>query len=182
MGAPALFDVLVVAPAAVLGLVGLWLGFWRAAVAWPMRWLIPLLGASASALLAVLYMAVNRELVDLVSLSGAVGSAVAAILAFAAALVLIAMFMRNLRERVAVWAGQRRTGLMGRLLGGLLGAACGLVLVALLYGVHDVLRPEIEGDAPWVEGSLTLPYLRGASAAVRGAVSAQASAPGRPRR
>jgi hypothetical protein len=172
MGAPALFDVLVVAPAAILGLVGLWLGFWRAAVAWPMRWLIPVLGASAAALLAILYVAVNRELASLLSLSGVVGSAVAATLAFVAALVLLVMFTRNLRERVAVWTGQRRTGLMGRLMGGLLGAVCGLALIALLFGVHDTLRPDIEGDAPWVEGSLTLPYLRGASAAVRNAVSA----------
>jgi hypothetical protein len=180
MGIPTPFDALVVAPPAILGLIGLWLGVSRAAVAWPMRWLLPFIGASAAGLLGALYMVVNRDLAALLHVPGAVGSAIVAAIAFAAVLALLVMFMRNLRARVAVWTGQRRTGLAERLIGGLLGIACGMTLVALLYSVHDALRPEIEGDAPWVEGSVTLPYVRSTSAIVRGAVSAPAA--GKPRR
>ena len=170
MEAPTLFDALVVAPAAILGVAGLWLGFWRAAVAWPMRWLIPAFGAGAAGLLGALYMVVNRDLAALFSLSGAVGVAIASAIAFGVALALLVMFMRNLRERVPAWTSRRATGLVERLLGGVLGIACGLALVAVLYVAHDALRPAREGDAPWAEGSATLPYLRGASASVRGMV------------
>ena len=45
---PTLLDAAVVVPAAMLGLLGLWLGFARSSVAWPMRWLLALLGAYAA--------------------------------------------------------------------------------------------------------------------------------------
>jgi hypothetical protein len=182
MGSLTLFDALVVAPAAALGLAGLWLGFWRAAAAWPIRWLIPLFGASIAALLATLYMAVNRDFAALLYLSGSVGTVVVATIAFVAVLALLIVFMRNLRERVAVWTSQRRVGVVDRLSGGLLGIACGLTLVALLYGMHDALQPEIDGDAPWADGSVSLPYLRSASASVKGAVSEYLPTTGRLRR
>src|SRR5262249_11224366 len=106
MGFPTL-DALALAPAALLGLLGIWLGLGRPVVAWPMRWLIPLFGACAAALPAALYLAANGAIVRLGSLSGALAGTAVAAVAFVAVLVLLLMFMSNLQVRMTVWAAQR---------------------------------------------------------------------------
>ena len=78
------------------------------------------------------------------------------------------MFMRNLRERMTVWTGGRRIGLAGRVVGGLFGIACGLMLVAIAY----LPMPRVMGGEPaWARESVLLGYFRTAADAVESAVS-----------
>ena len=123
MELPSFLDAAIVAPAAILGLLGLWLGFARSSVAWPMRWIVPLLGAYAAGRLAELCVLVVWEMAGLVYLVGPPVGWVAFIVAFLAALVPLLMFMDNLTARVAVWTSGRRTALGERALGALFGAA-----------------------------------------------------------
>lgn len=173
---PTILDAIALAPAAILGLLGVWLGFARSLVAWPMRWLLPLFGAGAAALLAVLYLVVNRDLADLLYLSGTVGTAAMAAAAFVVMLLLLLMFMSNLRARVAVWTRSRRIGLVERLLGAVVGIACGLLLVAVPFGLYEAMRPESANDPPWVRQSLSRPYFRSAAEAAGNALALVAPA------
>jgi uncharacterized membrane protein required for colicin V production len=175
MGMPTILDAIALAPAAILGMLGVWLGFARLLVAWPMRWLLPLFGAGAAALLAVLYLVVNSGLAELLYLSGTAGTAAIAAGAFAVTLLLLLMFMSNLRDRVIVWTRGRRTGFVARLLGAVFGIACGLLLVAVPFGLYEVMQPESENDPPWVRESLSRPYFRRAAEAAGSAFSAPAS-------
>jgi uncharacterized membrane protein required for colicin V production len=168
---PTILDAIALAPAAILGVLGVWLGFARSLVAWPMRWLLPLFGAGAAALLAVLYLIANSEWADLLYLSGTAGKVAIAAGAFLVTLLLLLMFMSNLRARVAVWTRSRRIGSAGRLLGALFGIACGLLLVAVPFGLYEVMRPEPESDPPWVRESLSRPYFRSAAQAAGNALS-----------
>ena len=126
----------------------------------------------AAGLAAALYLAVNRELAALLYLSGPVATSAICAAAFLAVLAPLAMFMANLRERVMVWTAGRRTGPAGRLFGALCGMLCGAVLVAIPCLLYDSIRPERSDDPGWARESLVLPYLRGASETVQGAVSA----------
>ena len=175
MGMPTILDAIALAPAAILGVLGVWLGLARSLVAWPMRWLLPFFGACTAALLAVLYLAVNSQLADLLYLSGTAGTAAIAAGAFVVSLLLLLMFMSNLRERVAVWTRSRRIGFVGRLLGAVFGIACGLLLVAVPFGLYEITRPESENDPPWIRESLSRPYFRSAAEAAGSALSAPAS-------
>jgi membrane protein required for colicin V production len=156
---------------AVLGLLGAWLGFGRFSVFAPIRWLVTVLGASVAALLAALYLVVNRELAEQVYLSGTVATTVLSAVVFLVVLVPLAMFMSNLKARVVVWTAHRRTGSAGRLLGALFGILCGLVLLAIPILVYDWLMPERSDDPGWMRESLALPYFRGAADAAKGALS-----------
>jgi membrane protein required for colicin V production len=166
----------------VLGLLGVWLGFTRLLVSWPIRWLVPFFGACGAAGLAALYLLVNADMAAPLHLSGTAGTAVAGAVAFLAALVMLLMFMGNLRERVAVWSSQRRIGSAERILGGLFGIACGLLLVALPYGLYASLRSDPENDPAWVRESLSLPYLKSAGEAVKSVLSSYLPSPGQPLR
>lgn len=176
MGMPTILDAIALAPAAILGVLGVWLGFARSLVSWPMRWLLPLFAAGAAALLAVFYLVVNREFADLLYLSGTAGTAAIAAGAFLVAFLLLLMFMSNLRERVTVWTRGRRIGSVERLLGALFGIACGLLLVAVPFGLYEVMRQESENDPLWVRESLSRPYFRSAAKAAGNALSLAASA------
>lgn len=171
MGAPTPLDVAILAPALVLGLFGIWLGFGRLLVAWPMRWLIPFCAACAVALPTVLYLATSGGMSALHDRSVAAGTAIAGAVSFLVTLVLLTMFMRNLRERVRVWTGGRRIGLAERVLGGVAGIACGLLLVAAPYGVYDSLRRVPDEEPAWGRESFAMPYLRSATEAVRSALA-----------
>jgi hypothetical protein len=164
-------DAAILAPAAVLGLMGLWLGFGRSLVAWPMRWLIPLLGACAAALPGALYLAGNGETAELLSVDAGATAALA-VIAFAVALALLAMFMRNLKERMRVWTGSRRIAVVERLCGGIFGVASVLLLAAIPYALYASLQPDPGRHPAWVRQSIVAQYLGSASEAVRGAVSA----------
>jgi uncharacterized membrane protein required for colicin V production len=160
MGTPTLLDAGVLAPAAILGLLGVWLGFGRSLVAWPMRWLIPLFGGCAAALPAILYLAGNGAAAELLSLSGTAATAAVGAISFVVTVVLLAMFMDNLRERMTVWTGSRRIGLTERVIGAFFGIACGLLLVAVAY----LPMPRVLGGEPaWARGSVVLPYFRSAA-------------------
>jgi uncharacterized membrane protein required for colicin V production len=176
MGMLTILDAIALAPAAILGVLGVWLGFARSLVAWPMRWLLPFLGAGAAALLAVLYLVVNNDLAELLYLSGTAGTAAIAAGAFLVALLLLLMFMSNLRARVAVWTRSRRIGFVGRLLGALFGIACGLLLVSVPFGLYEVMRQESESDPPWIRESLSRPYFRSAAEAAGNALALVAPA------
>jgi hypothetical protein len=102
---------------AVLGLLGAWYGFARFIVIAPMRWIVPVLGASLAALMMALYLAVYSELTGLDALSGTVAAVVLGVLAFLLVLAPLLMFMGNLKPRVEVWTRNRRAGPAGRLLG-----------------------------------------------------------------
>ena len=171
MGAPTPLDAAILAPALMLGLIGIWLGFGRLLVAWPMRWLIPFCGACSVALPAVLYLASRGDMPALLDRSGVVGTAIAGAVSFLVTLVLLIMFMRNLRERIRVWTDGRRIGLSERVLGGLVGIACGLLLVAVPYGLYDSLRQSPGENPAWERESFTMPYLKSATAAVRSALA-----------
>jgi membrane protein required for colicin V production len=181
MGSPSPLDAAILAPAAILGLMGLWLGFGRSLVAWPMRWLIPLFGACAAALPATLYLAADGATADLLSLHAA-ASAALALIAFAIALVLLVPFMRNLKERMRVWTGGRRVGVMERIYGGIFGVACGLLLAATPYALYASLQPDPRQHPAWARQSIVVQYLGSASAAVKNAVSTYLSQAGRPQR
>ena len=92
------------------------------------------------------------------------------VVAFVATLVPLLMFMDNLIDRVAVWTAGRRTALGERALGGLFGAACGVVLVAAAIE-HAPIRRGTADEPAWVRASVLLPYVRGASEAVESALS-----------
>src|SRR5262245_20261203 len=128
MGIPLFPDAVGLTPPAMLGLLGLWLGFRRWSASWPMRWLLPLFAASAVALLASLHLIAHRQLTDLVHLSGLVASTAIAAIAFLATLIGLSMFMGNLKHRLAVWTAGRRIGWAERVFGGLAGAAFGTLL------------------------------------------------------
>jgi hypothetical protein len=164
MGTPTLLDAVVLAPAAILGLLGLWLGLGRSLVAWPMRWLIPLFGGCVAALPATLYLAWHGTTAELLSLSATV--ALGAI-SFVVTIVLLAMFMGNFRERMTVWTRGRRIRLTERVIGAFFGIACGLLLVGVAY----LPMPRAPGGEPaWARGSLLLPYFRSAAEAVESAL------------
>jgi membrane protein required for colicin V production len=183
MGIPTLVDAVALAPAAALGLVGVWLGFKRSLVSWPMRWLLPLFGAGGAALLAVLYLIVNGELAGLLYLSGTVGRIAVAAAAFLVTLWLQLTFMSNLKERVAVWTLGRRVGSVDRAFGAVFGMACGALLVAVPYTLYESMRPDPDSDPPSVRESLSLPYLRSAADAMRRVASPYWPTPdGQPRR
>jgi hypothetical protein len=80
------------------------------------------------------------------------------------------MFMDNLAGRVAVWTAGRRIGTPERLLGGLCGIACGL-LVAGIAIEHSPIRRATADEPAWVRDSALLPYFRNASAAVENAMA-----------
>jgi hypothetical protein len=163
MGTPSLLDALVIAPAAILGLLGVWLGFVRSLAAAPMRWLLPVLGAYVAARPTELYL---RGL----SSPGAVGLGVVAYaVAFLVPLALLAMFMTNLRSRVAVWTRERRIGLSERALGGLVGIVCGAILIGLVLSYTPLWRAS-DGEPAWARGSVVLPYLRSGGAVIEGAL------------
>jgi hypothetical protein len=167
---PTLLDAAVVAPAAMLGLLGLWLGFARSSVAWPMRWLLPLLAAYGLGRLAEISLLVLWEMADLVRFVGPPVAWPAFIVASLAALVPLLMFMDNLMDRVAVWTAQRRVALGERVLGGLFGTACGLILAAVAIE-HTPVRRALADEPAWVRASVLLPYFRGASEAVESGLS-----------
>lgn len=170
MGLTTLLDAAIIAPIAILGLLGLWLGFAKSTVAWPMRWLIPLLGAYAVGRLAELCVLVVWEIAELTYLLGPPVTWPAFIVAFLATLVPLLMFMDNLIGRVAVWTARRRIGPGERVLGGLFGMACALVLAALAIE-HTPLRREMADEPAWVRASGLLPYFRSASEAAESALS-----------
>lgn len=170
IGIPPFPDAVALAPAAILGLLGLWLGFRRWSASWPMRWLVPLVAASAAAALAVLHLIAHRQLTDLVHLSGPIARTIVAAVAFLATFIGLSMFMGNLKERVAVWTARRRIGWAERVFGGLGGAAFGLLLVALPYLVYEGTRPEGASDPQWARESVLLPYVRSAGEAARSAL------------
>jgi uncharacterized membrane protein required for colicin V production len=161
MELPTLLDAAVIAAAGVLALLGVRHGFARLTVAWPMRWLIPALGAYAAGRVAEFALLVAWELAALSSIVGPPVSWVAFAVGFVAALVPLLMFMDNLIARVAVWTSSRRSGAGERALGGLFGLAVGLALSAIAIG-HSPLRREGADEPAWVRGSLLLPYFRGA--------------------
>jgi hypothetical protein len=171
MGLATLLDAAILAPAAILGLIGIWLGLGRSLVAWPMRWLIPFFGACLAALPTAFYIAVAGGMAELTSFSG---TAVAVVLASAVSavvtLVLLVMFMGNLRERMAVWAAARRVGRVERIYGGAFGIACGLALVALPLALQEAIWPGASPDRSWARDSVVLPHLRTAAASVRSAL------------
>lgn len=171
MMAPALLDGAAIGLPALLGLVGVWRGFRRALVAWPIRWLLTVFAASAAAALAVLHLVVHWELASLVYLANVAAMTVVAVIVFLAAFVPLAMFMGNLRERIAVWTSHGRVGAAERFFGGVFGMAFGLVLIAAPYTLYQSLRPDPDFDPPWARDSLSLPYFRSTAEAVKSAVS-----------
>jgi uncharacterized membrane protein required for colicin V production len=161
--------------------MGLWLGFGRSLVAWPMRWLIPLYGACAAALPATLYLAADGATEDLLSVHAAATAALA-LIAFAIALVLLVPFMRNLKERMKVWTASRRVGVVDRMCGAIFGAACALLLAAIPYALYASLQPDPRQHPAWVHESIMVKYLGSVSEAVKNAVSAYLPQAGRPQR
>jgi hypothetical protein len=170
MGYPTLLDAAIIAPTAILGLLGLWLGFAKSTAAWPMRWLMPLLGAYAAGRLAELGVLIVWEVAALTYLLGAPVTWAAFAVTFLATLVPLLMFMDNLTSRVAVWTAGRRIGLGERVLGGLFGMVCALVLAAIAIE-HTPIRRQTADEPAWVRASVLLPYFRGASDAVASALS-----------
>jgi uncharacterized membrane protein required for colicin V production len=171
MMAPALLDAAAIGLPALLGLVGAWRGFRRALVAWPMRWLLTVFAAFAAAALAVLHLIVHWELASLVYLANAAGMTVVAAIVFIATLILLAMFMDNLKHRIAVWTSRGRVGAAERLFGAVFGMALGLMLIAAPYTLYESLRPDPGLDPAWARDSLSLPYFRSASEAAKSALS-----------
>jgi hypothetical protein len=159
------------APAAVLALLGLGLGFRRWSASWLMRWLVPLFAASCAAAFAVLHLIAHREVTDIVDASGPALWTIMAAIAFVGTFLATSMFMANLGERVAVWTAGRRIGLPERVLGGLAGAAFGILLVAIPYLVYEETRPERDGEPAWARESVLLPYARTAHDAAKSALS-----------
>jgi hypothetical protein len=180
---PTLLDAAMVAPALVLGLLGLWLGLARSSAAWPMRWLLPLLGAYAAARIAELALLIAWEVAGLSRLVGPPVTWVTIIVAFLAALVPLLMFMDNLIDRVAVWTAGRRVAPGERALGGFLGVACGLLL-AVAAVEHTPIRRAAADEPAWARASVLLPWLRSASEAVESAtaLATRSVAGTRPRR
>jgi hypothetical protein len=170
MDAATFFDAAVIAPAAILGLLGLWLGFVRSSAAWPMRWLVPLLGAYAAGKLAELGLLIVWEIAEARSFVGPPVGWAAFVVAFLATLVPLLMFMDNLVGRVAVWTARRRVEVGERVLGGLCGIACGLVLAGIAIE-HSPIRRATADEPAWARESLLLPYFRSASEAVENAVA-----------
>jgi hypothetical protein len=180
-----LLDAVILAPAAALGLLGLWLGLGRSLVAWPMRWLIPLFGACLAALPTALSIAVNGGVAELISLFDVVAAAVVVAGAFCVVvtLVLLVMFMGNLRERMAVWTAGRRVGLLQRICGSAFGIACGLLLAALPLASLEAIWPNAGADRSWARDSVLLPHVMTAAAAARSALlSSLPPAAAKPRR
>jgi len=170
MGIPAPLDAAIVAPAMLLVLLGVWRGLARSSVAWPMRWVLPLLGAYAAGRLAEIALLVGSEIAELSRLVGPPVTWMTFIVAFLATLVPLLMFMDNLIARVAVWTAARRVGPGERVLGGLFGMACGLVLMAAAIE-HAPIRRGTAEEPAWVRASVLLPWFRGASEAVESALS-----------
>jgi len=174
MSVPTYLDAAAVGLPAVLGMLGVWLGFGRLLVSWPMRWFVSSLGALIAAMLAALHLIVHRELAALLHLSGTIVTTVVSVAVSFIALVMLLMFMSNLRERVVVWIGPRRVGSMERVFGGLFGIACGLLLVVglvvLPHMLYESMRPDRNNDPPWIRESLSLPYVKRAGDAMKSAL------------
>lgn len=175
MRVPTYLDVAAIGLPAVLGVLGAWWGFRRSLVSWPIRWLVSFLGACIAAMLAALHFIVNREVAALLYVSGTVGKTVVAVVVFLATLVVLLMFMGNLRARVIDWMGQRRIGPVERVFGGFFGIACGLLLVVWLVVVphmlYESMRPDRDNHPPWIRESLSLPYIQSAGEAMKSALS-----------
>jgi Colicin V production protein len=171
MGAAMYLDAAALGVPALLGLLGAWLGAGRFLVLRPIRWLAAGLGASIAALLVALYLVINRDALGLLYLSGAAATFIISAVAFLIVLPLLLMFMGNFKERVKVWTGERRIGLVQRAFGGLFGILCGLVLTAVPYLLYDALRPDPGDDPPWLSESRYLPYVKDAAGAAKNAVS-----------
>jgi hypothetical protein len=167
---PTLLDAAIAAPAVVLGLIGLWLGFARSSVAWPMRWLLALLGAYAAGRLAEVGLLIVWELVELWRLLGPPVAWAAFIVTLLATLVPLLMFMDNLTVRVTAWTAGRPVAPGERVLGGLFGLACGLVLVAVAIE-HSPIRRAALDEPAWARASVLLPWFRSASEATESALS-----------
>lgn len=179
---PTLLDAAIAAPAVVLGLLGLWLGLVRSSAAWPMRWLLPLLGAYAAGRLAELGLLIVWEVAGLSRLVGQPVTWVTIIVTFLAALVPLLMFMDNLIDRVAAWTVGRRVVPGERVLGALLGVTAGLLLAAVAVE-HTPIRRATADEPAWVSASVLLPSVRSASEAVESAMTlASRSAAGTQRR
>src|SRR5262245_25655343 len=147
MGITMWLDAAIAAPAVILGLLGVWLGFARSSVAWPMRWLLPLLGAYAAGRIAQIGVLVVWEVAELLNLVGPPVTWPAFAVAFLATLVPLLMFMDTLINRVVVWTAGRPTGLGERVLGGLFGTACGLALVAAAIEHSPIRRATADEPA-----------------------------------
>jgi hypothetical protein len=185
MGLPTLLDTVILAPSALLGLLGAWLGLSRSLVAWPMRWLIPFFGACLVALPTALYIAVVGGMTELMSFFDVAAAAVvvAGAGAVGVTLALLVMFMGNLRERTAVWTANRRVGLLERIYGTAFGIACGLLLVALPFASFEAIWPDASPARSWSRDSVLLPHVTTAAAAARSAlVPTLSPTHGKPRR
>jgi uncharacterized membrane protein required for colicin V production len=167
---PTLLDAAIVAPAVALGLLGLWLGLARSSVAWPMRWLLPLLGAYVAGRVAEIALLVVWEIVELWRLLGPPVTWAAFSVALLATLLPLLMFMDNLKARVAVWTAGRRVTAGERVLGGLFGLACGFVLVVVAIE-HSPIRRAVADEPAWARASVLLPWLRSVSEATESALS-----------
>lgn len=182
MMALTILDAAAIGLPALLGLVGAWRGFRRSLVAWPTRWLLTVFAASAAAAFAVLHLVAHWELAGLVYLANVVGMTIVAAIVFLAAFVPLAMFMGNLRERVAVWTSHGRVGAAERFFGGVFGMAFGLVLIGAPYTLYESLRPDPAFEPPWARDSLSLPYFRSAADIVRTTLASYLPAPAPPPR
>jgi hypothetical protein len=182
MGVATYFDAAAVAVPVVLGLLGAWQGLRRSLVSWPNRWLLPIVGASAAAMLGALHVLLHWELAAFVYLASAVGVSLVAAIAFLITLVMLVMFLGNLKERVVVWIGGGRIGSVERVFGGFLGIGCGVALVAIPYMLFALIWPDRDDGPGWLRESLSLAYFRSADEAARSALSPYLPPPaGQPR-
>jgi len=187
MRVPTYLDAAAIGLPAVLGLLGAWRGFGWSLASWPIRWLVSFFGACIAAMLAALYLMINRDVAALLYLSGTIGKTVIGVVVFLVTLVMLLMFMSNLRERVIVWIGHRRIGSLERVFGGFLGIACGLLLVVWLVAIphmlYESMRPDRDNHPPWIRESLSLPYIQRAGEAMKSALSIYLpSSTGKPQR
>jgi hypothetical protein len=135
-----------------------------------MRWLLPLLGAYAAGRLAEVSLLIVWGIAGTRLLLGPAVTYPAFIVAFLATLFPLLMFMGNLSARVAVWTANRRIGPGERIPGGLLGIACGLILVAAAIDLTPIRRAQ-ESEPAWLGGSALLPYFRSLSEALERTLS-----------
>jgi len=147
-------------------LYGIWRGLRLLLVSWPMRWWSAFMGASILPSLALLFVALAMGLATEVHALIALPAIRAGLILMTFVILLI--ILGRISDRVRAGIGDNFIGGAERILGGVFGAAFGLLLVAWLtvptFLFYEMMRPNPQEEHPaWLRDSISMPYIKSAA-------------------